>query len=55
MTQSNDQTNDTKFEQQKSDSQLASLKNQVEGNYTEESQEAADRIAENLDDAKGNK
>lgn len=55
MTLSNDKTNDSTFEQQKSESQVASLKNQVEGNYVEDSQEAADNIAENLDDAKGNK
>lgn len=53
MTQPN--PNDTKFEQQKSDSQKASLENQVDGNYVEDSGAAAERIADNLEDAKGNK
>lgn len=47
--------NDKKFEQQKSETQKASLQNQVEDNYDENSKAAAERIAENAEDAKGNK
>lgn len=47
--------NDKDFEQQKSAEQKASLENQVEGNYAEDSQEAADRIEDNAADAQGNK
>lgn len=50
MTQPN--PNDTKLEQQKSESEISSLKNQTENNYKEETEEAADRIADNLEDAK---
>lgn len=50
MTQPN--PNDTKLEQQKSESQISSLKNQTENNYKEDSDKAADRIAENLEEAK---
>ncbi|WP_435979609.1 hypothetical protein [Psychrobacter sp. DM4] len=53
MTQPN--PNDTKLEQQKSDSQTASLKNQTENNYNEESEAAADRIADNVENAKDDK
>lgn len=42
--------NDTKLEQQRSDAAEASLKNQVEDNYNEDSEAAADRIAENAKD-----
>lgn len=52
---SNTNDNDKKFEQQKSADQKASLENQVEGNYAEEGNEAAERIEKNLEDAKGNK
>ncbi len=50
MTQPN--PNDTKLEQQRSEAAEASLKNQTEDNYTEDSEAAADRIADN---AKANK
>ena len=57
---SNSNPNDTKLEQQKSESQVTSLENQVEGNYKEDTKAAAQNIADNLadtkdDDAKGNK
>lgn len=45
MTQPN--PNDTKLEQQRSDAAQDSLKNQTEDNYTEDTEAAADRIAEN--------
>lgn len=45
MTQPN--PNDTKFEQQRSEAAEASLKNQTQDNYSEDSDAAADRIAEN--------
>ena len=48
-------SSDKKFEQQKSDAQKASLQNQVEDNYDESSKAAAERIAENAEEAKGNK
>lgn len=50
MTQPN--PNDTKLEQQKSESEIASLKNQTEDNYSKDTDAAADRIADNLEDAK---
>lgn len=53
MAQSN--PNDTKLEQQRSDAAEASLKNQTEGNSTEYSEAAADRIAENAKDSKQEK
>ena len=49
MTQPN--PNDTKLEQQRSDAATASLKNQTEDNYNEDSEAAADRIAKNVEDA----
>ena len=47
MTQPN--PNDTKFEQQRSDSATAALKNQTEDNHTEDTEAAAERIADNLE------
>ena len=44
--------NDTQFEQQRSDAAQDSLKNQTEDNYTEDSEKAADRIAENAEEDK---
>ena len=52
---SNSNPNDTKLEQQKSESQVASLENQAEGNYNSDTKAAAQNIADNLEDAKGNK
>ena len=53
MTQPN--PNDTKLEQQRSDAAEASLKNQTEDNYNEDSEASADRIAENAKDSKEEK
>ncbi len=50
MTQPN--PNDTKLEQQRSDAAQDSLKNQTEDNYTEDTEAAADRIAENAKEDK---
>lgn len=50
MTQPN--PNNTEFEQQKSDSEVASLKNQAEGNYNKDTEAAADNIANNVENAK---
>ncbi|MEK6220576.1 MULTISPECIES: hypothetical protein [Psychrobacter] len=47
MTQPN--PNDTKFEQQRSDSAKAALKSQTEDNHTEDTEAAAERIADNLE------
>ena len=47
MTQPN--PNDAKFEQQRSDSAKAALESQTENNHTENSEDAADRIADNLE------
>ncbi len=44
--------NDTKLEQQRSDAAQDSLKNQTEDNYTEDTEKAADRIAENAKEDK---
>ena len=44
--------NDTKLEQQRSDAAKDSLKNQTEDNYTEDTEAAADRIAENATEDK---
>ena len=52
---SNSNPNDTKLEQQRSDSANASLKNQTEDNYNEDSAAAAERIAENVENAKDDK
>ena len=48
-------SNDKEFEQQKSDTQKSSLQNQVEDNYDENSKAAAERIADNAEEAKNNK
>lgn len=53
MTQPN--PNDTKLEQQRSEAAKASLKNQTEDNYVEDTEAAADRIAENAKDNKEEK
>ena len=50
MTQPN--PNDTKLEQQRSDAAQDSLKNQTEDNYTEDTEAAADCIAENAKEDK---
>ena len=50
MTQPN--PNNTEFEQQKSASGVASLKNQAEGNYNKDNEAAADNIANNVENAK---
>ncbi len=42
--------NDTKLEQQRSEAAQDSLKNQTEDNYVEDSEAAADRIADNAKD-----
>ncbi len=52
---SNSNPNDTKLEQQRSDAAEASLKNQTESNYTKETDAAADRIADNAEEAKKDK
>jgi hypothetical protein len=52
---SNSNPNDTKFEQQRSESAKAALKGQTEDNHTEDSEAAAERIADNLKDAKEEK
>ena len=49
---SNSNPNDTKLEQQRSDAAQDSLKNQTEDNYTEDTEAAADRIAENAKEDK---
>lgn len=48
---SNPNPNDTKLEQQRSDAAKAALKGQTEDNHTENSESAADRIADNLESA----
>lgn len=52
---SNSNPNDTKVEQQRAESAEAALKSQTEGNHTEDSEAAADRIADNLKSAKEDK
>jgi len=52
---SNSNPNDTKLEQQRSDSANAALKSQTENNHTGDSEAAADRIADNLESAKEDK
>ena len=49
---SNSNPNDIKLEQQRSDSATAALKDQVENNHAENSEAAADRIAENTENTK---
>lgn len=53
----NSNPNDTKVEQQRAESAEAALKSQTEDNHTEESESeaAADRIADNLENAKKDK
>lgn len=51
----NPNPNDTKVEQQRSDSAEAALKSQTKNNHTEDSEAAADRIADNLENAKKDK
>ena len=52
---SNPNPNDTKLEQQRSESATAALKGQTEDNHTQDTETAADRIAENLKDSKEEK
>ncbi|WP_201598101.1 hypothetical protein [Psychrobacter vallis] len=51
----NSNPNDTKIEQQRSESAKAALKSQTENNHTEDSDAAADRLADNLENAKKDK
>ena len=51
---SNSNPNDTRLEQQRSDSAEAALKSQTEDNHSENS-EAAESIAANLENAKEDK
>jgi len=51
----NPNPNDTKLEQERSDSATAALKSQTENNHTEDSEAAADRIADNLENVKKDK
>ena len=52
---SNSNPNDTKFEQQRSDSGTAALKDQTENNHTADTEAAADRIADNVENTKEDK
>lgn len=52
---SNSNPNDTKIEQQRAESAEAALKSQTEDNHAENSEDAADRIANNLKNAKEDK
>lgn len=52
---SNSNPNDTKIEQQRAESAEAALKSQTESNHAEDSEAAADRIADNLKNAKEDK
>ncbi len=52
---SNSNPNDTKLEQQRSDAAEASLKNQTDSNYTKDTDAAAERIADNAEEAKKDK
>lgn len=52
---SNPNPNDTKLEQERSESAIAALKGQTEDNHTENTEAAADRIADNLENAKKDK
>jgi hypothetical protein len=54
-TMANSNPNDTKLEQQRAESATASLKSQTEDNHTEDTNAAADRIADNLKNAKEDK
>lgn len=51
----NPNPNDTKLEQQRSESETAALKGQMQDNHTEDSEAAAERIADNLIKAKKDK
>ncbi len=51
----NPNPNDTKLEQERSDSAIAALKSQTEDNHTEDSEAAADRLANNLKNEKKDK
>lgn len=51
----NSNPNDTKIEQQRSESATAALKSQTENNHIEDSDAAADRLADNLENAKKDK
>ncbi|MGM8898120.1 MULTISPECIES: hypothetical protein [unclassified Psychrobacter] len=48
----NPNPNDTKVEQQRSESATAALKSQTEDNHTKDTEAAAERIADNLENAK---
>lgn len=52
---SNPNPNDTALEQERSESATAALKSQTEDNHIEDSEGAADRIADNLNGAKEDK
>lgn len=52
---SNSNPNDTKLEQQRSESARAALKGQTEDNHTEDTEAAADRIDNNLENTKKDK
>ena len=52
---SNSNPNDTLLEQQRAESATAALKSQTEDNHTDDSEAAADRIADNLEEAKKDK
>ncbi|WP_188032941.1 hypothetical protein [Psychrobacter sp. ANT_WB68] len=52
---SNSNPNDTKLEQERSESAKAALKGQTENNHTENTEAAADRIADNLKNTKEDK
>ena len=49
---SNSNPNDTKLEQQRSDAATAALKGQTENNHSKDTEAAAERIAENLEEYK---
>jgi hypothetical protein len=55
ITMSQPNPNHTKLEQERSEAATASLKNQTESNYTKDTEEAADRIADNAENAKKEK
>ena len=52
---SNSNPNDTKLEQQRSDSANAALKDQIENNHTADTEAAADRVADNVESTKQDK
>ncbi|ERL55749.1 hypothetical protein [Psychrobacter aquaticus] len=51
----NSNPNDTKIEQQRSESAKAALESQTENNHTENSEAAADRLVDNLENEKKDK